>query len=153
MRNWGERIEFRVPGTPRPQGSVRAFKAGDKAIVTQGGSKKSRDELANYRNDIRNEAQKQMQDRPPFGGAVYLEVTFLFERPSAHFGTGKNAEFVKPSAPVHKLTAPDLDKLVRSVKDALKGVAYKDDAQVVRISAGKAFWATAGTTVRLWELH
>lgn len=37
---------------------------------------------------------------------------------------------------------PDLDKLVRSCLDAMTGVIYADDSQVVRVTASKR-WADA----------
>ncbi|HHK41746.1 MAG TPA: RusA family crossover junction endodeoxyribonuclease, partial [Planctomycetaceae bacterium] len=34
---------------------------------------------------------------------------------------------------------PDLDNLVKSTKDALNGLAWRDDSQVVELSAGKCY--------------
>jgi Holliday junction resolvase RusA-like endonuclease len=42
--------------------------------------------------------------------------------------------------------APDLDKLVRAVLDALTAVAYRDDGQVTRITATKEY-GTPGLSV------
>ena len=47
------------------------------------------------------------------------------------------------SVPVHKRprpkVRPDLDKLVRALLDALQGIAFIDDAQVVRLEAVKEY--------------
>src|SRR3989304_3260779 len=32
---------------------------------------------------------------------------------------------------------PDLDNLVKAIKDALRGIVYHDDAQIVRLTAGE----------------
>ena len=71
--------------------------------------------------------------------AVELSVVFVFDRPKAHFGSGKNSDKLKPCAPRLKTTPPDLDKLERALFDALTGVAYKDDSQVVRCTSVKRY--------------
>ena len=45
---------------------------------------------------------------------------------------------------MHLLKKPDLDKLVRSVKDGLTRVAWKDDSQVIDVKAMKRY-ADEGT--------
>jgi Holliday junction resolvase RusA-like endonuclease len=42
---------------------------------------------------------------------------------------------------------PDLDKLTRAVLDALTGIVWTDDAQVVAVAATKRRSATPGVTV------
>ncbi len=42
---------------------------------------------------------------------------------------------------MHHTKKPDLDKLARALKDALKGVLYHDDAQVVVLLARKVYAA------------
>jgi len=77
----------------------------------------------------------------PFQGPVVVEVTFTIARPGAHFGTGRNAMTLKPSAPGWPSKTPDLDKLIRSTLDALtaSGVVYRDDAQVVELTGRKVY--------------
>ena len=62
----------------------------------------------------------------PADGAVEISLRFYYERP-------KTVTRALPTVP------PDLDKQIRSVLDALKGVAYVDDGQVVSISATKEY--------------
>jgi Holliday junction resolvase RusA-like endonuclease len=90
-----------------------------------------------------------MSGYPPWVGPVTLRAVFIFPRPKTHFGTGRNAERVKESAPGWKTTAPDLDKLVRALGDALTGVVFRDDAQIVDIAVTKIYGQTPGVTVRL----
>jgi Holliday junction resolvase RusA-like endonuclease len=47
--------------------------------------------------------------------------------------------------------APDLDKLIRAVLDALTGVAYVDDGQVVSITSTKTY-GIPGVTISLISL-
>ena len=79
-------------------------------------------------------------DAEPFDGPVELHVGFELDRPKGHYGTGRNAGTVKASAPVHPSVAPDLDKLVRCVNDAITDAGlWRDDAQVVVIAAAKRY--------------
>ena len=75
---------------------------------------------------------------------VSLSVMFYFKRPASHFRTkaGKpDFTRLKPSAPAHPSTqaSGDLDKLVRAIGDALSGIVYHDDAQIVSIEADKLY--------------
>ena len=46
---------------------------------------------------------------------------------------------------------PDLDKLVRGVLDALTGVCYRDDSQVVTLTAQKV-WEPV-TIIEVWRIE
>lgn len=125
-------VTFHVRGTPAPQGSHRAFvnRRTGRAIVTDD-SPATRP----WRTDVRAAATEHWSDAP-WPGAIELHITFRFARPRGH--TGKRG--LLPSAPDHKTTKPDLDKLLRSTLDALTGIVIRDDAQVVGLAASK-MWA------------
>ncbi len=77
-------------------------------------------------------------------GPIWMSLHFVFTRPKDHFGTGKNAEKLKPSAPRWPTSKAigDRTNLLKSVEDALTGIVWKDDSQVVdgpiRVSYGPA---------------
>ncbi|MFK0172667.1 RusA family crossover junction endodeoxyribonuclease [Streptomyces sp. NPDC090306] len=76
----------------------------------------------------------------PLNEAVALDVTFTLPRPQSHFGTGRNAGALKPSAPAYPTGTPDLDKLLRSTQDALKDAGVlADDSRVVDVHARKRY--------------
>lgn len=75
-------------------------------------------------------------------GPVSVTVDFYLPRPKAHYGTGRNAGALKPSAPAEHLTMPDLDKLTRAVGDALTRLAWRDDSQIVAWHAYKHYATT-----------
>lgn len=62
----------------------------------------------------------------PLDCAVLLDIVFRFERAKAN----KKEEHTQ---------RPDLDNLIKSVKDALNKVVWDDDCQVVSINAHKCF--------------
>lgn len=74
-----------------------------------------------------------------------LKVTMTFSRirPTSHYRTGKNRDVIRDSAPVWPTAKPDITKLVRAVEDALKGVVYVDDRQIVE-NANRKLYAPKG---------
>lgn len=63
-------------------------------------------------------------------------------------------EFVKPktSKAVVPAVRPDADKLLRAILDALTGVAYADDAQVVQATIMKAYGPSERVTVTIGKV-
>jgi Holliday junction resolvase RusA-like endonuclease len=127
-----------VYGTPVPKGSARAFVIpGDKprAVVVQNNKKP----LAHWATQIGNEARRTAMigdggTRPmDFDGPFMVGATFFFNRPKSVSITARPVPSVKP----------DLDKLVRAVLDALTGIVWRDDAQVVSIIARKRYLSVA----------
>ena len=90
-----------------------------------------------WRQDVK-EAALNHYDGEVIDQAVEIEIIFLFTRPKSHYGTGKNAKKLKPSAPVFVTSKGigDIDKLQRSTYDALSessgGIVIKDDALIVQ---------------------
>jgi len=64
-------------------------------------------------------------------GPVELEVRFVFEWPRTLRRKRKMKDWTWLTG------KPDLDNLVKGIADSLNGLAYKDDAQVVRLVATK----------------
>jgi len=127
-------IEFDVAGIPKPQGSKRAFNrpgAKQPTMVESAGAA-----LKDWRAAVKYAAAKQCRQ---IRGAVKVELAFRFPRPKSHFGTGRNADTMKGSAPDHHTKKPDLDKLERAVLDALTQVVIEDDSCVVVLSASKLY--------------
>ncbi len=101
---------FTVPGDPVPW--KRARRAGNR-YFTDPSDAAHRDKIKAY---ARNAGV-----RKPLLGPVGLEVKFVkdsFAFPEAH-------------------SVGDLDNLVKGVKDALQGVAFEDDCQIVHLTARK----------------
>jgi Holliday junction resolvase RusA-like endonuclease len=77
-------------------------------------------------------------------GPVELGVSLLFQRPASHFGSGKNADRLKPSAPAFHVQKPDADNVVKAIKDACtRAGAWRDDSQVWSLRVVKA-WCVEG---------
>ena len=98
-------------------------------------------------------AARQQYDGPLFDGPIAMEVVFYRTRPKSHYGTGKNADRLKPSAPRYPVTTPDTDKLSRLVRDALKAVLYTDDSRIVEERMLKLYGEPARCEVTVWVLE
>lgn len=125
-------LTFRVYGVAVPKGNMRPLMVKLKAtgmkvpILTESNRNvKSWSQLVAH---AANEALGQVPDAEELTEAVRLSVAFYLPRPKS---------LGKKSLP--HLKAPDLDKLVRAVKDALTHVVYADDSQVVEVLATKQY--------------
>lgn len=126
-------ICFTVFGEARPKGSARAFvpKGWTRPIITS--DNKS---LKAWESKIAAVAQT-VASGQLITGPVILTVSFYLPRPKS-----------LPKKAVQHTKRPDLDKLVRGATDALTGVLWKDDAQIVSITASKSYTATEDQTPR-----
>ena len=104
-------VTFRVGGTPRPQGSKRHVGGGRLVESSKG--------LKSWRPAVTVAATVAMGGRAPFEGPVQCDVTFWMPAPkrlTRRFPTVR----------------PDIDKLERAIYDAMSGVVYVDDSQIIR---------------------
>lgn len=134
-------IEFTVYGTPRPQGSTRAFipKGWKRAIITT-----DNERLKPWRQEVSGAALS-AQPEPceiPFAADVPLRLTmaFYFEKPKS-----------APKRRSEPTVKPDLDKICRAMFDALAGILFHDDAQVVELHTRKRYGAPERVEIRLQE--
>lgn len=86
----------------------------------------------------------------PLYGAISVSVEVYIDRPKTHFGTGRNSDKVKDSSPKYPIGRPDIDNYIKFVLDALNGVFYKDDSQVVHIESIKEYSTEPKTIVRIY---
>jgi Holliday junction resolvase RusA-like endonuclease len=121
------KLTITVRDTPRPGGSKRAFyskKSGRAFVVDASKHTKT------WRDSVRAAAFAVYKGKP-LTDAFCVNYTFYFKHPKSHYGTGKNSGYLKPDSPDYHTIKPDLTKLIRSTEDALTGIIWKDDSQVV----------------------
>ena len=137
-------IDFFVPGIPKPGGSKKAFKHPytNRVMIVDASNNKD------WMNAVKDFCQ-QAYDGLPIHQPVRLDVTFFMPRPKYHFGTGKNAGKLKDNAPVYHTVKPDRTKLLRSTEDALTGIAWRDDTQVVTGNIEKRYGDRPGAKIRI----
>ncbi len=120
-----ERLTFFVRGDPTPQGSMVAFRSpkNGRPIMRPSNANALRD----WRKAVRRSALEAMESALPIKGPVRVYATFALHRP-------------KSRRDPYPAGYPDLDKLDRAIRDALTGVVWDDDGQVVDSQTRKR-WA------------
>jgi crossover junction endodeoxyribonuclease RusA len=131
-------FSFIVYGVPVPQGSMRAFvpKGWKRAVITSANSK-----TKPWRQEVAGACLNRLNGSTPAGRSipVRIGIDFFFDRPKS----------VKKLA--DKVTKPDIDKLARSILDALTGIAFEDDCQVTDLHVTKQFGSPARAEIVISE--
>jgi len=132
-------LTFTVVGIAATKGSGRALisKSTGRAMF-----KPDNPRTKDWQSAIANTAVLELARAENHGcrfmeGGVYFEALFYLPRPKA-LRTKTKATQVFPHT-----KKPDLDKLVRAAKDALTGVVWTDDSQVVHVVARKRYCGAA----------
>lgn len=143
MSEWP--IHIVVYGKASPAGSKKGFvNPNTGRVVIVDDAKKSRP----WKNHVADVAMDQY-DGPVLTCALDVEMIFVSARLKSHYGTGRNAEVLKDSAPLQPTVMPDVLKLARGVEDALTGVVYRDDAQIVNESLQKRYGDRERVEIRI----
>lgn len=127
-------ICFFVAGRPAAQGSKRHVGGG--RLV------ESSRQVGPWRATVRRAALEVMSGQPPRTGPLEVYLRFVMPRPKSHLRKGKaqtDGWRLLPFAPRKHTSKPDVDKLARAVLDALTGVCWCDDAQVIAVHAEKSY--------------
>lgn len=142
-------IKFTVYGKPQPQGSTRGFvynrfnprsnQMQARAAITSDNAK-----LKPWRQQVSQTAIAAAKGEIiPRGTPVSIWLMFYFDRPKS---LSKNASSLKT-------TKPDIDKLIRSVLDALTGTVFEDDSQVAVCRMQKCFAQPERLEVFVGAIH
>ena len=129
-------VEFTVPGNAVPwaraggHGHIRFTPAPQRS----------------YMGVLRHYASEAMGDKPLFDGPCRLMVVATFQWPKS---TPKK---VRALGKARKKTKPDLDNLVKIVKDSLNGIVWTDDARVCDERSSKWLGEKPGLHVWIQEI-
>lgn len=130
-------VAFQVLGKPKPQGSKKHGVNRKTGKSWMGEQVKG---LDTWRRHVRKAATEAAT--APFDGPVRMEVTFVFERGKGHYRTGRFSSLLRddaPRYPVARSGLGDLDKLIRSIGDAITGPVLVDDALIVSLASTKVY--------------
>lgn len=122
-------ITFTVPAVPvaQPRQRHRVVTSGGRTFAQNYTPAKS--PVSEYKATLRLAASQAYQG-PPLEGPLSVSLLFLFN--------AKSKRARKPKA-----TRPDCDNLAKSTLDALNGLLFIDDGQVVKLAIEK--WHADGT--------
>ena len=116
-------IEFFVPG--HCQAKQRPF-------VTKTGTFTRKQTVA-FLNKVALFASQAMKGRQSLTDAIRLEIVFILPRPKAHFDS--RGEIKDRYKLLEHTKRPDLDNLIKSIKDACNKIIWNDDSQIYCFNA------------------
>lgn len=144
-------LAVRLPGTPRPQGSLKIIQSHS----TGRAFAKNSNSTVMHRNLVVGQLNGYWAGNTPLTCPVSVSLEFYFARPKSHYRSGRFSDELKDSAPTLMVKTPDVDKTTRLCLDALTiaGV-IKDDSQVFALRAEKRWIDKAehpSTYLQLWR--
>lgn len=124
-------IEIRIPGAPQGKGRARSMrlKSGQTIHYTP-------EKTRTYEGVIKSLAIDAMGDGLPFGGPLELEIVCTYPVAASWPAWKRELALAGQLAATVK---PDLDNVAKAVKDALNGVVWGDDTQVIRALITKVY--------------
>lgn len=153
-------LSFFVAGQPQTAGSKRAFPIsrkgpnGQKVFTGRNIIVDANPKAKDWKAQVAHEGELAMNlpaDRQGlFDGALEVRFTFQMPRIRSHFNS---KGFLKPKAPIRPITRPDALKLARAAEDALSGVIWNDDSQIVIERLEKRYSDKPGLLVEVWRLE
>lgn len=137
-------LTLTIPGEPCAQGRPR--------FSTHGGFVKAYDpeKSRNYKAYVKMCAIKSMQEqgRTLTENALSIEIRAFMSIPSSKSKKFKQAAVLGIERPTKK---PDVDNVFKILTDALSGIAYKDDKQIVDAKISKWYADDARVEVMIKE--
>lgn len=130
-------FKCRIDGIPRPQ--ARAFattKGKGPKVRLWNPSKQQTDSFESCFKQALQSAQAENLFQKE-GHPVKLSVKFYFSRPKKHYSYDGSDLKLSKNAPFYVPKKPDLDNLLKLVMDAIQGVCYANDCNVVHIDSAK----------------
>lgn len=122
-------LNFIIPGEPKGKGRPRLGRSGH-AYTPH--------ETAAYENLVKMCFRGKHPDHVPIASDIPVECTIL-----AFYGIPKSVSKKKHSQMlddvIRPLKKPDADNIIKIICDALNGIAYHDDAQIVKVTFIKAY--------------
>ncbi len=139
----GGSIRIVIPGAAQAKGRPRlAVIAGHARAFTPAKTRSKEGVVAVLAMEV-------MGGRPPLTGPVAMEVCATLVPAASWPKKRRTAALAGEVRPTKK---PDLDNALKLIWDALNGVVYADDAQVVAVSARKVYGEVAETIVTVRPL-
>jgi Holliday junction resolvase RusA-like endonuclease len=151
-------LRFTVPGKAQPAGSKSAFVPKNKKTGQPYKDKHGRiivnvvdanPNTKDWQKQVAQVASQVWGERQLLTMPLAVQFVIYKVRTKNHYGTGRNADQLKPDAPAYPASAPDVLKLARGIEDALTGIVYRDDAQIVHEELRKEWGEHAGVQITI----
>lgn len=124
------KVEFTIQTDPVAKARARAG-AGGRFYTPK--------KTSNYESIVALHAKQAMKWRAHIDSACVLNLVFHMPIPKS-WSQKKRAQAI--GGEIRHTSKPDLDNLIKAIKDGLNGIVWVDDAQVVRVVAEKKYSET-----------
>ena len=125
-------IEFTVIGTPVGKGRPKFSTVNGFAVAYTPKKTES------YENLVKLSVQQQQRGLKPFDKDVPLQADIIAYFPIPK-STSKKKREAMLNGEIYHTKKPDADNITKSILDALNGIAYYDDSQVVYVRCKKSY--------------
>lgn len=131
-------VSFTVPGQPVGKGRPRASRS------ERGVRMHTPEKTVRYENLVATAAHGAMRGAEPLEGACSVVMDIRLMVPMSWSAKKRQQALDGQILPTKK---PDADNVIKAVFDALNGIVWQDDVQVVQLQASKRYSATPGVAV------
>lgn len=136
-------MKFVVPGEPCGKGRPRVVRVG--GISRTYTPEKTAQYEAKVQWMFREQCHEFIADGP-----VGMRINAFFSVPKSASRRKRELMLVGMIRPTK---APDVDNLAKCIGDACNGVAYRDDAQIVRLLVDKRYAEQPRVEVEIWSIQ
>ena len=136
----GDVIAFTIPGITVAKGRARTLKSGRSYTPAK---------TANYAARVAQIGKLAMGDAPLLDGPLSLSIVVHLPIP-ASWSKAKQASALKGT--VWPVSRPDLDNYEKGIMDALNGIVWNDDSQIVQLASTKVYSDEPRAVVRVVQL-
>ncbi len=134
-------VELIVPGEPVGKGRPRFTVQGGRAIAYTPKATKEYEDIIKQLYILQYNEMQFVEDEP-----LELEIRACYGIPKS---TSKALRERMLSEDIACVKKPDIDNVVKIVCDALNGLAYSDDKQIIDIEAHKEYAQDARVEIRI----
>lgn len=138
-------VSFTIPGPPKGKARPKVTHAKNGASVTY-----TPDATVAYEELVRARYTTEAKGyRFPDNAALRMEIEAYFPVPKS---SSKRIKAGMLNGQIRPTKKPDTDNIIKIICDALNGIAYKDDAQIVSNSIDKLYANDGFVAVRIKDI-
>lgn len=137
-------MKFTVPGEPTGKGRPRVVRNGafTRAFTPQ--------KTASYENLVKLEYQSQSKGMTFNDRQIRMDIKAYYALAKSD---SKRRRMEKLSGALRPTKKPDIDNVYKIVADALNGIAYRDDSQIVAASIEKHYSEQPRVEIEITEVQ
>lgn len=136
-------MKFTIPGEPTGKARPKVFRNGS---FTKGVTP---EKTVLYENLVKVEFQRQCPSQPIIESPVALKIRCFY---GLAMRDSKKKKAAKLAGAIRPTKKPDIDNCIKIIADALNGLAYVDDTQIVAVVAEKFYAEIPRVEVEITEV-